>query len=42
MCRPARSDSHLGAAVTVVAVAAVAEMIVRPVLHAAETALRSR
>lgn len=35
----ARSNSHLGAAVTVVAVAAVAEVIVRPVLHAAVTAL---
>jgi hypothetical protein len=39
MCRPARSDSHLGAAVTVVAVAAVTEVIMRPVLHAAVTAL---
>ena len=35
----ARSNSHLGAAVAVVAVAAVAEVIVRPVLHAAVTVL---
>jgi len=40
MCRPARSDSHLGAAVTVVAVATIAAEIARPVLHAAETALQ--
>jgi hypothetical protein len=39
MCPPARSDSHLGAAVTVVAVAAVAAAIARPVLHAAVTIL---
>ena len=40
MCRPARSDSNLGAALTVVAVAVVAAAIARPVLHAAETALQ--
>jgi hypothetical protein len=39
MCRPARSDSHLGAAVLVVAVAAAAEAMARPVLHAAVTML---
>lgn len=37
MCRPARSDLHLGAAVIVVAVAAAAEAMARPVLHAAVT-----
>src|ERR1019366_8142615 len=40
MCRPSRSGSpDLGAAVTVVAVTAVAVAVARPVLHAAETVL---
>ena len=39
MCRLARGDSHLRAAVTVVAVVTVAAAIARPVLHAAEIAL---
>ena len=39
MCRLARGDSHLRAAVTVVAVVTAAAAIARPVLHAAEIAL---